>query len=99
MKKTFLFLFLLISSLFAREAKEIINSSCHACHGSKMEKAGFGVSKIPNILSSNYILEALRDYKLGKKNDYKMGIVMTNQLKSLSDEELKALAKYIPTLK
>jgi len=99
MKKILLTLCLLISSLFAFNAKSIVDSVCYACHGSQMEQSCYGVSKVPNVLSSSDILKALKGYKSGEKSDYGMGAVMNSQVGSLSHEELKALAEYIPTLR
>ena len=39
------------------------------------------------------------EYKAGTLNRYKMGNVMKAQVSKLSEEDIEALAKYIPTLK
>ena len=98
MKRVVLTLCLLLSYIFASNAKDIIASSCYACHGYNMDKSCYGVSKIPNKLNQDIIIETLRAYKLGNKNIYGMGKVMESQLKSLSDDDLKRLSAYIPTL-
>jgi len=99
MKKVILTLCLLLSYVFAGNAKDIIASSCYACHGDNMDKSCYGVSKIPNKLNQDTIFKTLRAYKLGTKNIYGMGEVMKSQLKSLSDDDLKKLSVYIPTLR
>ncbi len=98
MKKFILFLMLLSTVLFAKEPKEIVDTNCSSCHGAMMEKACFGVSKIPNSLSAQTILEALTEYKNGTRNNYKMGGAMTARTNMLSDEEIKALSIYVHEL-
>ncbi len=99
MKKIIIILCFFISSIFATQAKSIIDSVCYACHGEKMELSCYGVSQVPNTLNESYIKSALKEYKNGLKNDYGMGAVMQSQVGGLSDAEIDALAKYIPTLK
>jgi len=89
----------MLYSVFASEEKEIIASSCYACHGDNMGKSCYGVSKIPNVLNQDTILKTLKAYKKGTLNTYGMGEVMKSQLMSLSDNELKSLSAYIPTLR
>ena len=64
-----------------------------------MGKRCYGVSKIPNELNQDTIIDALRAYKLGSRSIYGMGEVMKSQLMSLSDDDLKKLSRYIPTLR
>lgn len=97
--KIIITMFLMISPLLAKDAKSIVESVCYACHGEKMELSCYGVTEITNTLSKETILEALREYKSGKRNKYGMGNVMKAQIHPLNDDELKALSKYIPTLK
>jgi len=89
----------MLSCVFANEAKDIIASSCYACHGDNMEKSCYGVSKIPNILNQDTIIKTLRAYRKGTLNTYGMGEVMKSQLMSFNDEQLKSLSVYIPTLR
>ncbi|GAA8049521.1 cytochrome c [Helicobacter pylori] len=80
--------------LMATDVKALVKS-CTACHGVKFEKKALGKSKIVNMMSEAEIEKELMDFKSGvNKNP-----VMTAQAKKLSDEDIKALAKYIPTLK
>lgn len=99
MKKIIIILFCSLSLLFAREAKTIISSVCYGCHGDKMELSCYGVSKIANTLSEEYIKSALLQYKSGSKSDYGLGDIMLSQIGGLSNKEIEALALYIPTLK
>lgn len=98
MKKLILLFLILYSSILAREPQEIIDTICSTCHGFNMEKSCFGVSEIPNTLSSSYILESLTAYRAGKKSDYRMGSTMTAETITLSDDEIKALSIYVKAL-
>jgi len=99
MKKTILTLCLLMPYLFANDANTTITNQCSTCHGSKMERSAYGVSKKVNSLSKDEIISTLRAYKSGSKNSYGMGEVMKSQLNSLSDKQLTELADFIPTLR
>ncbi|GAA6890919.1 cytochrome c [Helicobacter pylori] len=80
--------------LMATDVKALAKG-CAACHGVKFEKKALGKSKIVNMMSEAEIEKELMDFKNGAiKNP-----VMSTQAKKLSDEDIKALAKYIPTLK
>ncbi|PAF53349.1 cytochrome C [Helicobacter sp. 13S00482-2] len=77
----------------------IIKTKCQVCHGASMEKQALGKSKIVNTLSTEKIKTDLMGYKAGKLNQYGLGATMWGQIKPLSDADIDALAKYIPTLK
>ncbi|GAA8253960.1 cytochrome c [Helicobacter pylori] len=80
--------------LMATDVKALVKG-CAACHGVKFEKKALGKSKIVNMMSEKEIEEDLMAFKNGANKNP----VMTVQAKKLSDEDIKALAKYIPTLK
>ncbi|AGT74532.1 cytochrome c family protein [Helicobacter pylori SouthAfrica20] len=82
------------NALMAADVKTLAKS-CAACHGVKFEKKALGKSKIVNMMSEAEIEKSLMDFKNGSNKNP----VMTAQAKKLSDEDIKALAKYIPTLK
>lgn len=88
----------LISSVFAADAAGIIKSKCASCHGQSMEKSAMGKSHIVKDMSSEMIEKSLQGYKEGKLNMHGMGSLMHNNAKNLSNEDIKALAKYIPTI-
>lgn len=98
MKNMILFLLTISTFIFAREPQVIIDSICSTCHGLNMEKKCFGVSEIPNTLSTSYISEALTAYRAGGKSDYRMGDTMKEQTSTLTDDEIKALSIYIKAL-
>ncbi len=80
--------------LMATDVKALVKG-CAACHGVKFEKKALGKSKIVNMMSAAEIEKDLMDFKSGANKDP----IMSAQAKKLSDEDIKALAKYIPTLK
>ncbi len=82
------------NSLMATDVKALAKS-CAACHGVKFEKKALGKSKIVNMMSEAEIEKDLMDFKSGANKNP----VMAAQAEKLSDEDIKALAKYIPTLK
>ncbi|EMG96319.1 cytochrome C-553 [Helicobacter pylori GAM119Bi] len=82
------------NALMATDVKALVKG-CAACHGVKFEKKALSKSKIVNMMSEKEIEEDLMAFKSGANKNP----VMTAQAKKLSDEDIKALAKYIPTLK
>ncbi|WQU99336.1 cytochrome c [Helicobacter pylori] len=82
------------NTLMATDVKTLVKG-CAACHGVKFEKKALGKSKIVNMMSEAEIEKSLMDFKNGSNKNP----VMTAQAKKLSNEDIKALAKYIPTLK
>ncbi|EMG79996.1 c-type cytochrome [Helicobacter pylori] len=96
MKKVIMALGVLVFAnvLMATDVKALVKG-CAACHGVKFEKKALGKSKIVNMMSEKEIEEDLMAFKSGANKNP----VMTAQAKKLSDEDIKALAKYIPTLK
>ncbi|PAF52642.1 c-type cytochrome [Helicobacter sp. 13S00477-4] len=101
MKKLLLMVALISFGLVAANADPatIIKTKCQACHGANMEKSALGKSKIVNTLSSDQIKKDLLGYKAGTLNQHGLGATMWGQIKPLSDADIDALAKYIPTLK
>lgn len=77
------------------QAEKIFKRSCATCHGKSGEKPAMGESRIINTLNSDEIYTALSDRKNGKVEGG-----AGNMAKSrLSDEEMKALSQFVPTLK
>lgn len=83
----------------ASDPAAIVAKQCKTCHGAKMEKSYLNKTAIVNTLSSDVIKEDLKGYKAGTLNRHKMGATMKAQVAKLSEEDIEALAKYIPTLK
>lgn len=72
---------------------------CAACHGAKGEKMALGKSEVIAGWKEAKTVEALKGYKSGKRNIKGMGGLMKGQVVKLSNADIKALAKYIATLK
>ncbi|MDD4856432.1 MAG: c-type cytochrome [Sulfuricurvum sp.] len=72
---------------------------CTACHGQKAEKKALGKSEIIAGWKEAKTLDALKGYKAGTRNTKGMGALMKGQVASVSDADMKVLAKYIATLK
>jgi cytochrome c553 len=69
-------------------------SSCFTCHGTD----GRSVGGVPPALAGqdrNYLLQALKDFKAGKRQ----ATIMHQQAKGYTDEELEALATYFSRAK
>ena len=76
------------------EAENFYKRTCATCHGKSAEKPALGQSRIINTLNSEEIYTALSDRKSGKIQG------AGNMVKSrLSEEEIKMLSEFVPTLK
>ena len=76
------------------QAENFYKRTCATCHGKSADKSALGQSIIINTLNSEEIYTALSDRKSGKIQG------AGNMVKSrLSEEEIKMLSKFVPTLK
>ena len=94
--KKFIYIATLIATLTELMATPLFNS-CKGCHGALGEKVAMGKSKVIADLNSTQIENALQGYKDGTYGG-SMKALMKGQVIRLSNEEIKALAEYIPTL-
>ena len=85
------------TSLFASNG-EALYKACASCHGANGERAALGKSQIIKGWDETKTLEALKGYKAGTYGGAMKG-VMKGQVARLSDDDMKALAGYISTLK
>ena len=87
---------LLSTAAFADGAT--IYKKCIACHGAKAEKV-FN-NKVPALtsLDAAAIEESLKGYKTGA-NKFGLGAMMKPIATPMSDDDIKAVAEYIQTLK
>ncbi|BCD45999.1 c-type cytochrome [Helicobacter suis] len=99
MKKCLLLGFVLGFSFLGAADPSTLVKRCAGCHGPAMDKKAFGKGHVVNTLDSATIKEDLSGYKAGTLNRYGAGGVMHAQAQSLSDEDIDALSKFIPTLK
>jgi len=98
MKKVLLVAGLLCAtSIFAADG-ETLFKTCSACHGVKAEKAALNKSQVIAGWDVAKITAALHGYKDGTYGGPLKG-TMIAQVKNLSDDDVKALAGYISTLK
>lgn len=88
----------LISTSALAADGEALFKKCVACHGKKAEKKAPGAEVIINTLSEKEIADALAGYKAGTFGG-KAKKTMELQVKTLNDDDIKALATYIVTLK
>lgn len=100
MKKLMLVVLLGISSLIAADGATLYKR-CAVCHGVSGDKIppGSKATTTVNTLSKERIVEDLKGYKAKKLNQYGAGPIMYGQAAALSDDDMKALADYIVTLK
>ncbi|MBF0514676.1 MAG: c-type cytochrome [Desulfovibrionaceae bacterium] len=80
----------------AADGKELY-AKCQGCHGADGAKTPMGVGKPLKGMSEADAAKALAGYKTATYGGEKKAI-MESQAKGLSDEDMKALAKYISTL-
>ncbi|KYJ87329.1 c-type cytochrome [Sulfurovum riftiae] len=97
MKKILLIITSLIT-IHANEAMETVylKNGCHGCHGLYGE--GIGASPRLQGQKEDVLLRRLKDLQKGKTRTA-FGNVMVSFAKSLSDDEVVKMAKYLSTLK
>jgi len=74
-------------------------AKCAGCHGQKGEKPALGKSAVIQGMDEAKLEELIKGYKAGTLNQHGMGTLMNGQVKSMSDEDIKAVATYISGLK
>lgn len=75
-------------------AEQIFRKSCRACHGNRAQ----GASSYPSLSDKDpeYIAEKLRIYRSGERIGPN-SILMIQQAKKLSDEDIANIAVYVST--
>ncbi len=99
MKKIVISGLILVSSLAYADGAKIFEKTCAVCHGDRAQKSSLGVSKVIAGQSASVTVEKLKGYKSGGLNQYGFGNMMRNRATKLSDDEMKAVAKYVESLK
>ena len=74
-------------------------SHCMGCHGKNGDKPAFGKTRLLTRYSKNGIEDALHKYKRGSINLYGFGSIMHSAALRLSEDEIKAVATYIQSLR
>ena len=95
MKKILLSI-LVTMSLFA--SSEELYKNCAGCHGEQGETSALGESKIIAGQESNLTIKELTAYKDGELNQYGLGNIMQLQLKTIDEDDIQKLAKYIENM-
>lgn len=85
------------TSLFANEGAGLFKS-CVGCHGVNGEKQALGKSAAITGWEVDKTIAALKGYKNGTYGGAMKG-VMKGQVTRLNDEQIKAVAEHIATLK
>ncbi|QOY52243.1 c-type cytochrome [Candidatus Sulfurimonas baltica] len=85
------------STLFAADGASIYNK-CAGCHGSTGEKVALGKSKVIANMSEEELNSALNGYKAGSYGGAMKGL-MKGQVANLSEDDVKAVAAHIASLK
>lgn len=86
-----------LGSVFAADGAQLFKA-CAGCHGANAEKQALGKSQIIKGWDATKVENALHGYKNGTYGTEMKG-VMKGQVARLSDEDIKALAAHIASLK
>ena len=84
-------------SLMAADGKAL-SAKCAGCHGADFGKKALGVSKVVKGMKADEIVKALKGYKAGTFGGPMKG-VMKGQIATYSDDQIKAVADYIASIK
>ena len=74
-------------------------AKCVSCHGADGKTKALGKSEVIAGQSAADLEKKISEYKAGTRNVAGMGMLMKGQVSSLSDEDIKAIAEYISSLK
>ena len=99
MKKIAIAMLLAGSTLVMAADGAALFAKCAGCHGQNGEKPALGKSAVIKGLPADVIEKDLKGYKAGTLDKHGMGALMKGQVAALSDEDIKALAEYISSLK
>lgn len=79
------------------DAGKTLYAKCASCHGADGKTKALGKSELLAGQSAADLEMKIAEYKSGTRNKAGMGPLMTGQVASLSDEDIKAVAAYIAT--
>lgn len=85
------------TSLFAADGASLYKA-CASCHGQNAERPALGKSQIIKGWEAKKTEDALNGYKNGSYGGAMKG-VMKGQVARLSNDDIKAIAQFISTLK
>jgi len=89
---------LLVSTLSMANGQELYKL-CTVCHGELGEQKALHKSAQIQGQESNKTIKQLTAYKNGELDQYGLGNIMNMQVQTLSESDIKDLAKYISELK
>lgn len=81
------------------EKGKAIFAKCQSCHGVDGKTKALGKSAIIAGQPAADLEKKMAAYKAGTRNETGMGMLMKGQVGALSDDEIKAVAEYISSLK
>jgi len=91
-------LIVLASTTLAASDGAALYKKCTGCHGANGEKQALGKSQVIKGWEESKTISALKGYKVGTYGGAMKGL-MKGQVSSLTEEQIKSLAKHIATLK
>jgi len=74
-------------------------AKCVSCHGADGKTKALGKSEVIAGQPAADLVKKIAEYKAGTRNVATMGALMKGQVASYSDDDIKAVAEYISTLK
>ncbi len=77
----------------------LYKAKCAGCHGRHGEKRAVGVSAPIAGRDASLLYKQLKAYQKGSLDQYRMGKLMKARVGSLGDAQLKALARYIASMR
>ncbi len=93
MKKIVLALFVAGSTaLFAAPAAF---NACVSCHGANGERAGLGKGRPLVEIPAAEMVDIMKAYKAGDRNEYGMGALMKGQMASLNEGQMQEIADFV----
>ena len=81
------------------EHGKAVFAKCVSCHGADGKTKALGKSEVIAGQNVADLEKKIQEYKAGTRNVAGMGMLMKGQVGSLSDDDIKAVAEYISTLK
>lgn len=70
-------------------------AKCKGCHGADGKTKALGKSAVIAGQDKEALVTSLKAYQAGTKNVAGMGSLMKNQVETMSDEEIEAVAEYL----
>ena len=87
------------ASVPGANGKEIYDRECKSCHGSDGKMKALGKSNPIAGVTADSILQDMKGYQSKTLNKHGMGNVMNLNASKLKEDEIKAVAEYIASLK